>query len=279
MIFAWLYSAYGQLPEVVPYIYGIKPAVIAIILSAVISLGQKALKNVELGILGALTLVVCLLGVNEIAALFGCGILGVLLYYLKNLRSTAPALSPLLLLQTAGAEFQLSNFKVFLSFLKVGALLYGSGYVLFAFLDAELVSKGLLTRQQLIDAVAVGQFTPGPVLSTATFIGWQLHGFWGALAATAGIFLPSFVFVAILNPLIPKIRKSKPLSAFLDAVNVASVAVILAVTVEMGRDTLTDWRSILIAVLSFAVVFYFRKLNSAFIVMAGALLGYLLNLL
>ena len=276
MVFAWIYSAYGQLPEVAPFIYGIKPAVIAIILSAVISLGQKALKTTELGILGGLTLVACLLGVNEIAALFGCGVLGVLLYYFNSMRNAAPALSPLLLLQTAGAEFQLSNLKIFLSFLKVGALLYGSGYVLFAFLDAELVTKGLLSRQQLIDAVAVGQFTPGPVLSTATFVGWQLAGFWGAVAATVGIFLPSFLFVALLNPLIPKLRKSKFLSAFLDAVNVASVAVILAVCFEMGRSTLTDWRSILIAALSFAVVFYFKKLNSAFIVIGGAALGYLL---
>src|SRR5690606_29529417 len=133
-----------------------------------------------------------------------------------------------------------------------------------------------LTKQQLIDAIAVGQFTPGPVLSTATFIGWQLAGFWGAMAATLGIFLPSFVFVSILNPLIRRIRKSALLSAFLDAVNVASVAVILAVTIEMGRDTLTDWRSILIAGLSFLVVFYFKKLPGAFIVLGGAGLGYLL---
>ena len=279
MVFAWLYKLYGQLPAVEPYIYGIKPAVIAIILSAAISLGQKALKSPELGIIGGLTLVVALLGVNEIAALFGCGIIGGLLAYFRNLRKTAPALSPLLLLQTAAPEFQLSNLKIFLSFLKVGALLYGSGYVLFAFLDAELVNKGFLTKQQLIDAIAVGQFTPGPVLSTATFIGWQLAGFWGAMAATLGIFLPSFVFVSILNPLIPRIRKSALLSAFLDAVNVASVAVILAVTIKMGRDTLTDWRSILIAALSFLVVFYFKKLNSAFIVLGGAGLGYLLWLL
>ncbi|MFC5272379.1 chromate efflux transporter [Adhaeribacter terreus] len=277
MGFAWLYSAYGQLPEVAPFIYGIKPAVIAIILSAVISLGQKALKNLELGVLGTITLVICLFGVNEIVALFSCGVVGILLYFIKSFRKTAPAISPLLLLQTAGEEFQISNFKILLSFLKVGALLYGSGYVLFAFLDAELVSKGLLTRKELIDAVAVGQFTPGPVLSTATFIGWQLGGFWGALAATIGIFLPSFLFVAMLNPLIPRLRKSPILSAFLDAVNVASVAVILAVMVEMSRDTLTDWRAILIAVISFVVVFYFKKLNSAFIVIGGAMLGYVLT--
>ena len=151
--------------------------------------------------------------------------------------------------------------------------------VLFAYLDAELVSTGFLTRQELIDTVAVGQFTPGPVLSTATFIGWQLNGFWGAIAATVGIFLPSFIFVAILNPLIPKMPKSKIIAAFLDAVNIAAVAVIVAVCVEMGKDTLTDWRTILIAVLSIIAVFVFKKMNSAFIVIGGALTGYLLTLI
>ena len=165
------------------------------------------------------------------------------------------------------------------TFFKVGALLYGSGYVLFAFLDAELVSTGILSRQELIDAVAIGQFTPGPVLSTATFIGWQLGGFWGSIAATIGIFLPSFIFVAILNPLIPKMRKSKNFAAFLDAINIAAVAVIVVVCIEMGKDTLTDWRTILIAVTSIIAVFVFKKVNSAFIVIGGALLGYILTLL
>ncbi|TPE44856.1 chromate efflux transporter [Pontibacter mangrovi] len=278
MLFAWLYSKYGQLPEVEPYIYGIKPAVIAIILSALISLGQKALKSIELWVLGILTAAAALLGVNEILALFGCGLAGLLLYFIRSRAATANGFTPFILLQAIILSVQSSNLKVWLIFLKVGALLYGSGYVLFAFLDAELVSKGLLTRQELIDAVAVGQFTPGPVLSTATFIGWQLNGFWGAVAATVGIFLPSFVFVAILNPLIPKLRKSKAMSAFLDAVNVAAVAVILAVAIEMSRDTLTDWRTILIAILSFAAVFVFKKLNSAFIVIGGAILGCLLAL-
>lgn len=278
MVFAWLYSKYGQLPEVEPYIYGIKPAVIAIILSALISLGKKALKNVELWVLGILTVLAALLGVNEIVALFACGFAGLLLYFIRSHAKTANGFSPLILLQAPLLAVQSGSLKIWLIFLKVGALLYGSGYVLFAFLDAELVSNGLLTRQELIDAVAVGQFTPGPVLSTATFIGWQLNGFWGALAATVGIFLPSFVFVAILNPLIPKLRKSKAMSAFLDAVNVAAVAVILAVAIEMSRDTLTDWRTVLIAIISFAAVFVFKKLNSAFIVIGGAVLGYLLML-
>ena len=275
MVFAWLYQQYGQLPAVEPYIYGIKPAVIAIIISAVYKLGKKALKSTELGILGTITLGATLMGVHEIVALFGCGVLGLVLYLAKNAKNTANSIVPILMLQPTIA--QVGTLKVFWTFLKVGSLLYGGGYVLFAFLDAELVSTGLLTRQQLIDAVAVGQFTPGPVLSTATFIGWQLNGFWGALAATIGIFLPSFVFVAILNPIIPKLRKSAVISAFLDAVNIAAVAVIVAVCIEMGKDTLTDWRTILIAVASIVIVFGFKKLNSAFVVLGGAVLGFLLT--
>lgn len=276
MVFAWLYQQYGQLPKVEPFIYGIKPAVIAIILGAVYRLGKKALKNVELGILGVLTLVACLLGVHEILALFTCGFLGLVWHSIRNSKSNLNSFTPLAFLQVTASA---TTLKILWTFLKVGALLYGSGYVLFAYLDAELVSTGLLTRQELIDAVAVGQFTPGPVLSTATFIGWQLNGFWGAIAATVGIFLPSFIFVAILNPLIPKMRKSKIIAAFLDAVNIAAVAVIVAVCVEMGKDTLTDWRTIIIAILSIIAVFVFKKMNSAFIVIIGALAGYLLTLI
>ena len=274
MVFAWLYQQYGQLPAVEPFIYGIKPAVIAIILGAVYRLGKKAIKSRELAVLGALTLIAALLGVNEILALFAGGLLGLAWYLVLHRTNTLYSFAPLMLLQITTAP---GTLKILWTFFKVGALLYGSGYVLFAFLDAELVNTGILTRQQLIDAVAVGQFTPGPVLSTATFIGWQLNGFWGAIAATVGIFLPSFLLVALLNPLIPRMRKSKVIAAFLDAINIASVAVIAAVCVEMGKDTLTDWRTVVIAVMSIVAVFYFRKMNSAFIVIGGALAGYLLT--
>lgn len=272
-LIAWAYQRYGQLPQVEPFLYGIKPAVIAIILSALVSLGKKALKTAELIVLGVLTLAAALLGVNEILALFGCGVAGILLFFAKRKVKAAPGIIPFIFLFNAT---QLTRLSLFLIFLKVGAVLYGSGYVLFAFLDAELVTRGLLTRQELIDAVAVGQFTPGPVLSTATFIGWQLDGAWGALLATAGIFLPSFLFVALVNPLIPRMRRSKVFSAFLDAVNVASVAVIAAVCIEMGREAITDWRTALIALLSLGAALGFKKLNSAFVVLGGAAAGYLL---
>ena len=154
-----------------------------------------------------------------------------LYFYIKEKKkSSLNSFSPMFFSSGLGlALAKLSTLKVFLVFLKVGAILYGSGYVLFAYLDAELVTRGWLTRTELIDAIAVGQFTPGPVLSTSTFIGYQLSGFSGALAATTGIFLPSFLFVLILNPFIPKMRNSKVLRYFLDAVNVAAVAVMLAV--------------------------------------------------
>ena len=270
MLFAWMYAEYGQLPEVTPFIYGIKPAVIAIIIAAVYKLGSKALKTNTLGILGILTLVATFFGLNEIVALFSCGAVGLGLFVLQNTRTKTLSFAPLLLLNT-------SSLKVLFIFLKVGALLYGSGYVLFAFLDAELVATGLLTRQELIDAVAIGQFTPGPVLSTATFIGWQLNGFWGALAATIGIFLPSFLFVSILNPLMPRLRKSKYIAALLDAVNIGAVAIILAVCIDMTKDSLTDWKTTCIAIISLVIVFAFKKLNSAFIVLGASLMGYALT--
>lgn len=277
-VFAWLYQTYGQLPEFKPFIYGIKPAVIALIVMAAYRLGKKAIKTIELTILGIITVIACLLGVNEIIALFGCGLIGVVLFYFKQKKTTLNSIVPLLVLNIT-ASFKVGSFKILMIFLKVGAVLYGSGYVLFAFLDSELVTNGLLTRQELIDAIAIGQFTPGPVLSTATFIGWQMNGVSGALAATLGIFLPSFLFVLLLNPLIPKMRRSKMISAFLNAVNVAAVALIITVCIQMSKDTLTDWRTIVIAIISIIAVFLLKKMNSAFIVFGGAIVGYLLTFL
>lgn len=277
-LFAWLYQRYGQLPQVQPFIYGIKPAIIAVVVALMIGLGRKALKTTTLGVLGVLSAAAVLAGLNEIYVLFGAGFLGMAIHLVQAPAKKVHGFFPFVLLQLSNPYMPLSDGKLFWIFLKIGSILYGSGYVLFAFLDAELVGKGLLTQQQLIDAIAVGQFTPGPVFSSATFIGWQIGGASGALAATIGIFLPSFLFVALLNPLIPRLRKSALMSAFLDTVNIASVAIILSVIVEMGRATLLDWRTILIAVLSFAVTFSFKKLNTAFIILGGAVLGFVLSL-
>ena len=276
-ILAYLYVKYGQLPEVEPFIYGIKPAVLAIIASAVFKLGKKAIKSTELIIIGILVLIVSLLGVNEVVALLSAGVLGMLYFYLKSRTlSHLNSLSPIILFLGLNTVFtKISTLKVFLIFLKVGAILYGSGYVLFAYLDAELVTRGLLTRAELIDAIAIGQFTPGPVLSTSTFIGYQLSGFMGALVATAGIFLPSFLFVLLLNPFIPRMRKSTILRYFLDSVNVAAVAVMLAVLVIMAKETLVEWQSILIALVAVLLTFK-TKVSTIWTIVIGAALGFLL---
>ena len=279
-IFAWLYQQYGQLPEVQPFIYGIKPAIIAIIIGAVFPLAKKSVKSTFLAVVGILVLVLALFGLSEIYLMFGAGLVAMALYYLQDTKNTLQSFIPLAFLQIAQSPLlSETNTKLFWIFLKIGAILYGSGYVLFAFLDTELVATGLLTRQQLMDAIAVGQFTPGPVFSSVTFIGYQINGLSGAVISTIAIFLPSFILVALLNPLMKKMRQSKGLSIFLDAVNVASVAIIAAICLTIGKETITDWRTILIAMISAIVVFKFKKINSAFVVIGGALLGYLFNLI
>lgn len=280
--FAWLYKQYGQLPQIQSFIYGIKPAIIAIILAAVYPLAKKSLKTVELGMIGLTALALSLFGFNEIYIMVAAGLFALILAAIrsKKINTTMNGVFPFTLLQIPDiAMLSVSNLHLFFIFLKIGAVLYGSGYVLFAFLDTELVAKGILSRQQLIDAIAVGQFTPGPVFSAVTFIGYQVNDWPGAVVATIGVFLPSFIFVAMLNPMVKKMRNSKLFSAFLDAVNIAAVALIIAVCYKMGKETITDWRTILIAVLSIGLTFGFRKINSALIVSGGSLLGYLLTLI
>lgn len=280
-IFAYLYKHYGQLPEVQPFIYGIKPAIIAIVLSAIYPLAKKSLKSKELIITGILVLTGALLNINELYLMFGAGLFVSFLAYIRNnMQISSVSFMPLTLLQVSGKTLlAVTNSNLFWIFLKVGAVLYGSGYVLFAFLDSELVSKGLLSRQQLIDAIAVGQFTPGPVFSSVTFVGYQINGFTGAVISTIAIFLPSFVFVGLLNPIVKKMRNSKLFSVFLDAVNVASIAIIVVVCIDMGIDSIIDWRTIFIAVVSTIIAFGYRKLNSAFVVLGGSFTGYLLTLI
>lgn len=275
--FAWLYKNYGQLPEVQPFVYGIKPALIGILLMAILPLAKKSLKTIELGIIGSIALVMALLNGNQIYILFGAGMAALLLASITNRHTTTNNFMPLALFSLSKATaVSVTNCQLFLVFLKIGSILYGSGYVLFAFLDAELVSKGLLSRTTLIDAIAVGQFTPGPVFSSVTFIGYQINGISGAFTATIGIFLPSFLFVALLNPLVKKMRNSKPFAVFLDAVNVASIALIVAICFQMGGEVLTGWRTVLIAVASIIISFKYKKVNPAFLVLGGSMLGYLL---
>jgi len=277
-ILGYLYVLYGALPQVQPFIKGIQPAVIVIIASAVIKLGKKAVKNWELALLGSLFLAASLLGFDQVLVLFAGGLLGMCYFLIKSkIQHTTPLFAPpfmILIVSEIGAK--LTAMGIFLKFLKVGSILYGSGYVLFAYLDTELVTTALLSQNQLLEAIGIGQFTPGPVLSTATFIGYQLGGFWGAIAATAGIFMPSFLFVWLLNPLIPKMRKSKVLGYFLDSINVAAVAIMLAVVITMSKQTLVDWQAALIAILSGILIFGFKKVSVMWVLIIGAILGYVL---
>lgn len=279
-IFAYFYAEYGQLPSVQPFIYGIKPAIIAIILAAIYPLAIRSTKTNVLRILGILVLIGSILTFNEIFLLFGAGFFMLGYQYFQKNKNQGFSIVPIAFLSISTAAISNDlNTRLFLIFLKIGAILYGSGYVLFAFLDAELVTTGLLTRQQLIDAIAVGQFTPGPVFSAVTFIGYQINGISGAVYGTLGIFLPSFLFVALLNPLVKIMRKSDIFGSFLDGVNVAAVAIILAICYVLGKETITDWKTITIAIISLVFTFGFKKVNSAIVVLGGSLLGYALSLL
>jgi chromate transporter len=279
-LFAWLYKLYGQLPKVQPFIYGIKPAIIAVILMAVFPLAKQSLKTIQLGIIGLIALLLSLLNINEVFIIFGAGLVALLMVtYKKQNADSTKGIVPFFFLQVPGASLlytSVSNLKLFFIFLKIGAILYGSGYVLFAYIESELVARGMITHQQLTDAIAVGQFTPGPVFSSVTFIGYQVNGISGAIVSTIAIFLPSFLFVALLNPLVKKLRNSTVFAAFLDGVNIASVAVIIAVCYALAKGTVTDWRSMLIGVASLGLLLT-KKINTAFIILGGAVLGYLLT--
>jgi chromate transporter len=279
---AWLYVNYGTTPTAEWLLYGIKPVIIAIILQALWNLGRKAVKGPFLGIVGGVVLALYLAGFDELLLLFGTGILVVVIQYGRNRLSGSKDGTSIILpwLGTASAAavaqaVPVSLGNLFLIFLKVGAVLYGSGYVLLAFLRNDLVvNLGWLTDQQLLDAIAIGQFTPGPVFTTATFIGFVLAGWPGAVVATVGIFLPSFLFVAAVSPLIPRLRESVLLGSLLDGVNVASLGLMAAVTLRLGQSAVVDWLTAVLAVLSAVLLFRF-KLNSAWLVLGGAVVGLL----
>jgi chromate transporter len=255
-VIAWLYVRYARLPEAEALLYGIKPVIIAIVADALWRLAKTAMRTPLLTAAAIAAATAAFLGVHELVVLFATGAL-LMLLRVHPPRATAPvALLPL-----------------FLFFLKVGSVLFGSGYVLLAFLRADLVERwGWLSEAQLLDAVAVGQITPGPVFTTATFIGYVVAGAPGAVVATVGIFLPAFLFVAVTSPLIPRLRRSPVLSAFLDGLNAASVALMAVVTWQLGRAALVDLTTVALAVASAIVLWRFR-LNSAWLVLGGAVVG------
>ena len=273
---AWVYVRFGATPQAEWLLYGIKPVVIAIIVQALWSLGQKAVKGPLTLVVAVMVIILYFLGINEIALLFAGGLVGMLAKNYRRLRGRfwgafmVPVGGVGALSQVA-TPFSLSS--LFFIFLKIGSVLYGSGYVLLAFLRADFVVRlGWLTDQQLIDAIAIGQVTPGPVFTTATFIGYVLGGIPGALLATLGIFLPSFIFVAISNPLIPRMRKSAWISGLLDGVNVASLGLMAAVTWQLSMASLTGPIPILIALASF-ILLVWSKVNSTWLIAGGGLIG------
>lgn len=277
---AWVYVRYGAMPEVTGAMYGIKPVIIAVVAQALWGLGRTAVKTPLLAVVGIAAVAASLAGVNELAVLAAAGI--VVSAARRMRRAPAAALLPWPLLgagaatgaggvATGAAAFGL--WPLFVFFLKVGSVLFGSGYVLLAFLRGDLVEHlHWLSDSQLLDAVAVGQVTPGPLFTTATFIGYLLGGGPGAAVATVGIFLPAFVFVALSGPLVPRLRSSPTAGAVLDGVNVASLALMAVVALQLGRAAIIDVPTALLAGGAAVVLIRFR-INSAWLVLAGAAIG------
>ncbi len=280
LAFAWAYVHYGSIPQVGLALYGVKPVIIAVVLQALWGLSRTAAKTWQLAVLGATVFALYLAGANVIALLIGSGLLVLIALNWSRLPFRQAAM---LAIPAAGTSYQagvlpataagVSLAGLGLTFLKIGAVLFGSGYVLLAFLQADFVERlHWLTEKQILDAVAVGQFTPGPVFTTATFIGYLLAGIPGAIVSTVAIFLPGFVFVAIVYRLLPRLRRSPWTSAFLDGVNIGAVGLMAGVTVQLGRASIVDWPSAAIGLAAAVALLRFR-INSAWLVLAGGLAG------
>lgn len=289
LLFAHLHVTYGSTPQLGSFISGIRSAITAVIAAAVFRIGKPILKNRLMVVLGLLVVILNLLGIDEILLLLTGAAIGLIWNYRHQLQRTVSSLFGLGLLLSAPILVSLTSANAAaggatltglgLFFLKIGSILYGSGYVLVAFLQGGLVdARHWLTQTQLLDAIAVGQFTPGPVLSTAAFIGYLILGFPGAAVATTGIFLPSFIFVLITSPFIPKLRKSPLASGFLDGANAASLGLMLAVTIVLAQSTLVSASSWIIFLLATCVVLVWN-LNAAWIVVSSAVLSWLFSFL
>ncbi len=290
-IIAWAYVRFGHLPAVAAVLYGVKPVVIAVILQALWGLGRTAVKSTVLAVAGVLCVALSFAQVNVLIILFGTGAILAGIHAITATRADRRKTSALTFISAwRGARACLARifpwagatgvvavipgmWTLFLVFLRIGSIVFGSGYVLLAFLRADLVvHRAWVTDAQLVDAVAIGQVTPGPVFTTATFLGYLLRGPAGALVATVGIFLPAFILVAISGPLIPMIRRSKTAGAFLDGVNVASLALMAAVSYDLGRSAIVDGLTAGLAIVSAILLLRFRT-NSAWLVLGGAAIG------
>jgi chromate transporter len=283
-VLAFVYARFGRLPQVASVLWAVKPVVIAVVAQALAQLSKKAVKTWTLAALGGLAIVVYALGVDELVVVFGVGALAALVVRdpadpantsrAEHADVIVPPAPPVVAAAAAtGAATKAGLLPLFLSFAKIGSVLFGSGYVLLAFLRAEFVERfGWLTEQQLLDAIAVGQVTPGPVFTTATFVGYVVAGPWGAVVATLGIFLPAFVFVAISGPLVPRMRRSKLAGRFLDGVNVASLALMAVVSVRLARSALVDWWTLGLLVVSVLALWRWKS-SSAWLIAGAAAVG------
>jgi chromate transporter len=276
---AWAYARFGRLPQAEGLLYGVKPVIIAVVVQALIALGRTALKTRTIALLAAAAAIATALGIDELLVLLATGALSVVASRAARTQGKTPAPVIALIGATATATAAATTVipfslpLLFGTFLKIGSVLFGSGYVLLAFLRNDFVHRlHWLTEAQLLDAVAVGQVTPGPVFTTATFIGYLLGGTRGAAVATAGIFLPAFVFVAISGPLVPRLRKSPTAGAFLDGVNAASLALMAVVTAHLGRAAIIDIPTVLLAIAGAIMLLRFR-VNSLWLVLGGAAAG------
>lgn len=280
---AWLYIDYGTTTEGEWVLLGIKPVVLAVVVQAIWNLARTAIKNIELAIMGFAIFALYLLGISELILLFGSAAVAFGIWAVRNRvqTPTASIVNPWILATAALAnpDVPYSLTRLFLAFLKIGTVLYGSGYVLLAFIEGDFVNRlGWLTREQLLDAVAIGQFTPGPVFTTATFVGYVVGGWWGAIAATIGIFLPAFIFVAIAQRMLETIYRQSWTRPLLDGINVAAIGLMAAVAISLGRDAVVDWLTGALFVVAMVLLIRFR-VNSALLVLAGAVVSVIVNAL
>lgn len=275
--FAALYMHFGRLPATQGFLMGLKPVVLAIVAQAVWNLGRSAMRSWRSALLGGAVLAASLLGTQEALLILGAGAISLILARPRlGASSLSAALLPLPALPVFAVPFSLSG--LFWVFLKVGATLFGSGYVLVAFLRTDLVHRlGWLTETQLLDAVAVGQVTPGPVFTTATFIGYMLGSWRGALVATTAIFLPAFLLVGASAFFLPRVRKSPALSAFMNGVNAAAVALMATALWDLGRATLASAGTLALGILA-AWLLIRRRINATWVLLGGGLAGFLFHL-
>jgi chromate transporter len=270
---AAIYMRHRALPQVDAILYGVKPVVVVVVAQAVVTLARAALKTRRLVVIAAASLLLGVAGIDPLLLLVFAGVAATAVRVVSSTRRVSSIVPALATSLSVAAPTTIGLAPLFLVFLKIGALIFGSGYVLIAFLRAELVARrGWLTESQLIDAIAIGQVTPGPLFTTATFVGYVLRGTSGALVATLGIFLPAFAFVAVSGALVPRLRRAPAAGAFLDGVNVASLALIVLVTAQTARVSLVDMWTVGIALASALALFRFR-IQSLWLVLAGAVIG------